>query len=410
MTVEMLRSNYTMTRYTDPGGAEGNNGQKLFSPVDAMIKWGWSVRSLARDACTLLEAQRRREPAPGDVIMARVAKVGNHSRIYMDDGSFSRLYEGDTIIGVIGFRYATDAFHAPSADLKRLHLLTNAGLCGTARERHASTKAPTKLQILGFLRDKAGKPVNLIDRLFRPRSIPLAGSVPVILTVGTGMNSGKTTVAAGVGHALAARGCRTALLKLTGSVTCRDLHEFRATGAVFTRDFSDYGFPSTYLVEENRLFELFQTMIADAIDARPDLIVAEIADGVLQRETQMLLRSSLVSQMTAGVLLAASCATSALALIEEVNRLGYTKLVMSGKITNAPLFVEELRHRVNLPVFDCFDEAPRLAEQVLSWLETFTMPAHPMSPAPLPGKIPRLCQGGRTPDGLDSGRHEGGKR
>lgn len=347
----------------------GNDAQRPAAFI-TRAKWGWAVRALVREGCVLMDTDAHVKPHMGDVILARIRQVGNHTRINMTDRRFSRLYEGDTIVGVVGYRYATDAFHAPTVEMTDLHLLTNAGLCGTVKKRHASIKAPTQLDVLGFLGDSAGKPVNLIDRLFNPRRLLATNNIPVILVVGTGMNSGKTTVTSRVSQALVAGGLRVAILKLTGSVSHRDLDEFGATGAVFNRDFSDYGFPSTYRVKEHCLLDLFQTMIVDAQDAHPDLILSEIADGVLQQETQMLLQSSLVSQTVAGVLLSATCALSAMALIRELHCLGYSKLAVSGKITNASLFVEELQNRANLPVFDCFGEAGSLADAVLSWIES----------------------------------------
>ena len=235
--------------------------QKIHGVSASSVKWGWSVRELDHAGPCLLEVAACSRPQSADVVVAQIAHVGNHARIYTVDRKFSRLYEGDVIVGVIGYRYATSKFHAPSIDIERLHLLTNAGLCGTVRERHASTKAPTNLQVLGLLADGKGAPVNLRKRLFRPRSVSLANRKPVVLAVGSSMDSGKTTVVARTGQSLAAADRRVALLKLTGSVTNRDLDEFRSTGAVFVRDFSDYGFPSTYLLDEQTLLDLFQTMI-----------------------------------------------------------------------------------------------------------------------------------------------------
>ena len=117
--------------------------QKICGVSSSSVKWGWSVRELDQAGVYFLEASACSRPRPADVVVAQIVRVGNHARVYTVDGKFSRLYEGDVIVGVIGYRYATGKFHAPSIDLERLHLLTNAGLCGTVRERHASTKAPT---------------------------------------------------------------------------------------------------------------------------------------------------------------------------------------------------------------------------------------------------------------------------
>lgn len=271
------------------------------------------------------------------------------------------------MVGVIGHRYATDAFHAADIDPAQLHLLTNAGLIGTVKEREASMKRPTELRLRGLIVDGAGVPVNMRTRLFQARPLPMMADVPLVLVIGTGMNSGKTTVLAKTGHELAARGKSVALLKLTGSVTHRDLFEYKSTGAAFVRDFSDYGLPSTYLIPGDMLHALSQTMIADANEAGPDVILAEIADGFLQQETQKLLRHPAFSRLAVGAILSATCAPSAMALIAEVTQLGFTNLAVSGKITNSPLAIGELRSRSSVPVLDCREHAEDMANQVLTW-------------------------------------------
>ena len=64
-----------------------------------------------------------------------------------------------------------------------------------------------------------------------------------------------------------------------------------------TIDFSDYGFPSTYKCELEELLDLFKTMISDIEKINPSLIIMEIADGILQRETSMILNSAIISTM-----------------------------------------------------------------------------------------------------------------
>jgi len=98
---------------------------------------------------------------PGEIAVAEIEHIGHHARIFTRHMQLWRLYEGDTIVGIIGRRYATDAFHAPDIDPTRLNLLTNAGLIGTVKERHVSIKPPTKLRLRGLIVDSAGVPVNL---------------------------------------------------------------------------------------------------------------------------------------------------------------------------------------------------------------------------------------------------------
>ena len=155
------------------------------------------------------------------------------------------------------------------------------------------------------------------------------------------MNSGKTTTAAKLVKALLRRGVRVAACKLTGSVCQRDRGEFSATGAHFARDFSDYGFPSTYLATREELLALFETMLADAAPAQPDITVLEIADGVLQRETELLLGHDAVRRRVGGVLLTAPAPRPPCSGSRGSRAQGHAVVAVSGRITNSPLFVRE---------------------------------------------------------------------
>ena len=105
-------------------------------------------------------------------------------------------------------------------------------------------------------------------------------------------------------------------------------------------------------------------MLADAAEVEPDAILVEIADGVLQQETQALLGSHVSRRCAAGVLLAAGCAPAALTLEAEIRRLGHEPVALTGIITNSPLFVREFRERSSVPVLQAIPDAVVLADYV----------------------------------------------
>lgn len=315
---------------------------------DLEVKWSWSCRAVA-DRPDYRPAGRSGAPRAGDVALVRVREVGQHSRVSTVGCGKLRLYPGDLMAGVFGNRYATDAFEAEVRGTDDLHVLTDAGMIGTVLSRHSEVKRPTRLEFLHYLRDADDRPLNLKDRLFRPAD-PGVGPKDVLFVVGTGMNSGKTTTAAKLVKALLRRGLRVAAYKLTGSVCERDRSEFRATEAHDVRDFSDYGFPSTYRATREELVGLFGAMLNDAALARPDLVVMEVADGVLQRETRLLLEDRTVRQRVGGLVLAAPCAGSALFGVEQTTALGHPVVAVSGRITNSPLFMREFADRSPVPV------------------------------------------------------------
>jgi dethiobiotin synthetase len=305
------------------------------------------------------------QPRPGDVALVEVESVGNHTALVSNHNERLRLYSGSLFTGVFGNRYATDVFEATVESTDNLCMLTNAGMIGTVRSRNRDAKAPTRVRFKGFVTDREGLRLNLKSRFFRPAA-PRTNTRNVILVVGTGMNSGKTTTACRLLKGLADRGTRVAAFKLTGSVSHRDLLEMRSASPVLARDFSDYGFPSTWQCEDDELLSLFHTMMADAEQVDPDVIVMEIADGVLQRETTLLLRNDEIRSRTAGVLLTAPCALSALEAVREVREAGHEPLAVSGIINNAPLFVREFSNRSQVPVLSSLDGCGELASAILA--------------------------------------------
>jgi len=322
------------------------DGRRVYARIagvgsDQELKWTWSCRTLEPHRRYRIVDQDGVSPRPGDVAIVRVVELGQHERVSTLPDGKQRLYTGDLLVGVFGNRYATDAFEAEVRTTDDLHILTDAGMIGTVLSRHRDTKRPTTLHFVGYVADETGQRANL-KALCPLDSNAEAGPTNLLLIVGTAMNSGKTTVAAKLVKALLLRGARVAACKLTGSVSQHDQIEMRAAGAHDVRDFSDYGFPSTYLARLEDLLDLFHRMLADAAQARPDIVVMEIADGLLQRETGLLLEHDAVRLRVGGVVLAAPCAASALVALAELERHGHQVVAVSGRITSSPLAMQEL--------------------------------------------------------------------
>ena len=359
------------TRHDDDFGVTGHVRKRpAGAALSRDVRASWATRDV-----TLRGARRvpcdGRAPRAGDLVVVEVVRVRNHSGIVQATNERLRLYEGVHYVGVLGNRYATDAFAAtlgaePLGTRRALHALTNAGMVGVVRDRASAIKPPTELRFLDYVADAGGARLNLKALCGPPLDTPPPVAVPpVVLVVGSGMNAGKTTTAARLVRQLVVRGRRVAALKMTGSVSDRDLRELRATGAAFVRDFSDYGHPSTFLAPFAELRALQRRMLSAAAAARPEVVVVELADGILQRETAWLLRDPELAGHTAAVVLAAGCALSALAGTDELLGLGHRVACVSGLVTNAPLFVEDLAgRRPDLAVASSAGDGTEIADAV----------------------------------------------
>ncbi|MGA2848892.1 MAG: hypothetical protein ABSE46_07855 [Terracidiphilus sp.] len=326
------------------------------------VQWAWAGRGLKQLAAEkqyglLLDHDR---PAAGDAVVVQVERIGHHRHIETEWERRLRLYEGDRLVGIFGNRYATDVYEGRVLDLRKLHLLTTSGLIGTVTCRNREVGRPTTVMFLGYLADSHGRRIN--TKRIRLQPAPAQGRSPeLVLVVGTGMSTGKTTVMRKILHAMATRGVRVAGCKLTGTASPRDLYEMKATGAVLATDFSDYGYPSTYGESLDDLIRVLDQMGLACGRAGAEIAMIEIADGLLQQETRMLLESDEVRRRVRGVVVAGSCSSSLLFATEYLQRVGHEVWAASGLITNSPLFVREFTDRSPIAVVSSRGSANRLA-------------------------------------------------
>lgn len=365
----------TAVRSLSGAGASPTSARRTASPIPPTAKWGWALRYIPEGSVALETGPSAEPPKPGDVGVFRVDRLGYHTSVVVRDGRKLRIYPEDVVVGVFGNRYATDGFEAEVDGVGELALLTAAAMVGTVRSAHRDMGRSTKVTLLGYLVDADGRRTNTKRHRFAPERAPLSGHAPVLVVIGTGMNAGKTTVVSQVVHDLSAQGLRVAAGKITGSVSNRDADEMRAASAVSVIDFSDYGFPSTYLADGHELTALWQTILAASARVRPDLIVLEIADGILERETAMLLADPGFGSHVSGYVLAADSPLAAYAASEHVLREGLPLLAVSGALTSSPLGVREYRALGRVPVFPSASEDPALANHVAERLAIPSLPA-----------------------------------
>jgi hypothetical protein len=120
-------------------------------------------------------------------------------------------------------------------------------------------------------------------------------------------------------------------------------------GACTALDFVDGGFPSTYLCSVEELLDLHFLLLAHASSHRPDYIVIEIADGLLQRETAALLRDSRFTDTVDSWVFAAGDPLGALGGVAILRTWGIEPLAVSGVVTMSPLGIRETQKATELP-------------------------------------------------------------
>ena len=311
----------------------------------SQAKFSFVTRGLGSRALTVANA--RRQPAQGDLVVARVEMVGQHGYLEDRHGRRARLHTGDLVVGAYGNRYATDFYEGYVPAGPRTHLLTAGGVIGTVASSHVRRGEPTALEVIGALADGSGAPLTLAG-LARPLP-PAADPRPVtVAVVGSAMNAGKTTTVAGVIRGWARAGLRVGAGKVTGSGSGKDHWVYVDAGAQSVVDFLDFGMPSTFGYPADRLVATMHA-IRDALAAEGAThVVVEIADGLLQAQTRELLTA--LPAFADAVLLAVSDALGAVGAQGVLACAGVGVGALSGLVSASPLAAREAADATGLRV------------------------------------------------------------
>jgi hypothetical protein len=291
------------------------------------------------------------KPQAGDLCLARVTRLGQHRHVELVSGRRAALTVGDELILAFGNRYASDQFEAliPQS-LTDCHLVAAGGIASMVVSRHVNMRLPTEICPLGILRDANGVVLNL-SRWGWP-GVASAVNAPaqhMILVVGTSMNAGKTTLCANVIRALRECGLSVSALKLTGTGAGGDLWKYQDSGALEAMDFGNVGLASTAGMDV-RVLDAAIGRLCAAVSPRADVIVAELADGILQRETSQLLQASNLRARVGSILFAASDPLGAAAGVQLLASWGLDVSAVGGLMTASPLAVREFGAFCNAPV------------------------------------------------------------
>lgn len=308
----------------------------------------FSTRNVALSDAVRLK-RRGVRPAAGDVVLAEVVRIGQHPRIENLAGRRGQLYVGDEVIVAYGNRYAPDQFEAFVPEtLAPCHLAAGGGIAADVMVRHGKMKAPTELRPIGLLARADGRVLNLADYALAPacEAAPMPTAIAVL---GSSMNAGKTTSAAAIIHGLTRAGLRVGAAKLTGTGSGGDLWAMRDAGARRVADFSDAGHASTFLLPADVVIAQARTLLASFGAADYDVVIVEIADGLLQRETAMLLEAARDAAWFRSVVFAAGDAMSAAFGTSLLAQIGLPACAVTGVISASPLASREAEANTGLP-------------------------------------------------------------
>lgn len=231
----------------------------------------------------------------GDIVLVKVLSLSRDFPYIRDpSGNKIGIKKGTLFLGCLSDRYATHVLEgAVPKYLERgdvLHRLEPGGAIGIIKScRKGFPK--TELEFQGFL-SREGRILNIMDFSIKKKGIKT--SPKLIISIGVDMSSGKTTAAAMLVRGLVETGCKVGAGKITGIGNINDVKLLERGGAFRVYSIIDAGCPSTMDLSIRELEDIFLKIFSNLAAEDPDFIVLEIADGILQRETAMLLKSRVI--------------------------------------------------------------------------------------------------------------------
>ncbi len=318
----------------------------------------------------------------GDALLVRVvAPNPAYDALELPSGETISLSPRDLFVGVAGARQALRGFagEAPArvAGGERLSLLNLGGVIGCASGGLLDLGEPTVVELVGRL-GRGGRPLNLAQGAIRP-SAELPPGPPIVVVTGTSMSAGKTRAAVELVAGAAAAGLQVAAVKLTGVACLRDILRMRERGAQEVLSFLDAGLPST--VDQPDLAATARGLVRYLDRRAPDLIIAELGDGILgPYGVDRLLSDPVFASRIKALVLSASDQVGAWGALELLRRWGLTVDIVTGPVTDGSAargFLEEL---LGVPAVNACTDGPLLFSVVREAIALRSAISVPLSP------------------------------
>jgi hypothetical protein len=293
-------------------------------------------------------------PKSGDLLLARVTKLGQHVRLHLPNGRSKTLWVGDEIVVAYADRYAPSQYeaHVPH-DLGSCHLAAAGGIAARVIASNARlAKRPTEIEPIGLVCAAADSPALNVADFALADLPPAARAITTLAMVGSAMDSGKTSALAHLARGASQLGLHVGYAKLTGTAAGGDPWLLVDAGASPVLDFTDLGFASTSRVPARALEHVCEQLVLRLQHAGAGVALLEVADGLFQPETSTLLESPRIRALIDGMLYASVDALGAAHGAQWLEARGHRLLGLTGMIATAPLLAREAQATTELPVLD----------------------------------------------------------
>ena len=296
-------------------------------------------------------------------------------------GRMVSLRSGDVLAGTLGSRRALRGYAGEVPEQLAvgdvINVLNLGGILGRCTSSNPDIGPPFRAEVLGAvlafpdLGDRVGRPATIADGAVPPAD-QLEGNTPVIYVAGTCMNAGKTVAATELVRGLSRAGLRVGACKLTGVSLMRDTLSMLDAGAVAALTFNDAGAASTHAGMTVPVARGLFNRLGRERTARPEVIVAELGDGILGEYgvQDILLDDGLMALAAAHVVAAPDPVGCWGAQELFTKRFGRRITCFTGPATDNQVGRDYIEGQLGLPAHNALRDAPGLVATVRDALAT----------------------------------------
>jgi hypothetical protein len=334
------------------------------------------IASVTR-ACQLKREVRLSADIPceeGVVVAVRVRNdKTTYSQLELPSGRMAQVKKGDVVAGALGHRHALFGYsgHLPTrlAPGDTIHLLNMGGVLGICDSVNPDLGQPFECEVLGavlhfpYLGERIGVAARIGGEVLDLGAPLDAAGVPVVALVGSCMNCGKTAAACTLVRHLSHGGFTVDGLKSTGVSLRRDTLAMEDAGARATGLFTDLGIVSTTPANAPAVT---RTLITRLAAARPDVIVAELGDGLLGAYgVAAILEDAEIRAAFSAVVLAANDPVAAWGGVRMLReRFGIEPAAVTGPATDNIAGTEIIEEALGVPAINARTNGEKLAALV----------------------------------------------
>lgn len=314
----------------------------------------------------------------GDIVAVRIlTQKTTYNTVELTTGRMSLVKKGDVLVGALGHRNALAGYTGvvPSS-LSRgdiVHVLNLGGVIGECTGFNPAVGRPFECEVLGqvlhfpVLGERVGVPATIGYGRPPLRDRVESRGVPFVLVVGTCMDSGKTFASASLIQEMTRRRLVVDAFKATGVSLYRDVLAMEDAGARKTMVFTDLGVVTT---DEATAPALARTMLGVLAEGGPDVVLAELGDGILGTYgVHSILADAAIRGAAGAVVLAASDPMGAWGGVKRLEEeYGIRPHVITGPCTDNSAGSDLVEEKLGIPAANARSNPNELAEHVLSAL------------------------------------------